>query len=144
DHRQRRSHFPKHPLDDAVRADRRGQIFPGCRTDVAVAIELEKAAEPVRRARHDDGVDDRNVPDRMGAHDRPASLLHGSRTHRVRLGFAVVWRPTVANRSAVAVTDPRGERGSLGLSIAHATGAAAPTRSKISTALTAPPRPKPL
>src|SRR6266581_1468696 len=62
---------------DAVRPDRRRQIPGWRRTVVHFAFEPFPAAQCLRRARDDDGLDDRDLPHGVGTSDRPAAVLHG-------------------------------------------------------------------
>src|SRR5439155_15201872 len=73
----------------------------------------------VRRARHDLRWLGRHLPHGVGAYHRPAPEVHGPRPYRVRFGLALVWRSPVADRRLLAVPDPRGDPGAVGLPGAH-------------------------
>ena len=117
-------HRPEHPVEHPVRPDRRRQVRRRGGADIDLPVQPAPAAQRIRRTRHHDGLDGDHLPHRVRPPDRPAAVLHGVGSHRVRLGLAVVRRPAMADRGAVAVPDPGADPGKVALPRAHREGQA--------------------
>ena len=73
------------------------------------------------------------------AHPRAAAAVQGFEANPLRIGLALVRQPAVADRGALAVPDPRSDRGSLGLSAAGRARQARHPRSEFGHVVRAPP-----